>query len=147
MEFDFFLKVLKDQFNYNGDYRKLDITFLDTNFHLEKKNDLQISIQSEGITLVIESSISRIDKNDESLQNNINYTSLSRVVIIDEINLTEDNNQLASVFKLLLTYFHIILIKENRFVDIATLETCSIRLENIIIKDDIFYVFIHPSTL
>lgn len=147
MEFDFFLRVIKDKFNIEDDYRNLNFMFSGASFNLKKKSDSQILVQTDEVKLTIESSHSKIDKNDDSFASNISYINLTRVVIVKEINITKDGNRLIKVVELLLLYFHVLVFEESKNLNITDIKVHAIQLENVIINNEGFQVFCDPGTL
>ncbi|WP_341280735.1 hypothetical protein [Paenibacillus sp. FSL H8-0537] len=147
MEFDFFLKVLQDRFNMDGDYRCLELIFSDTRFNMKKMSDSHILVETDELKLTIESAHSKIDKNDESFASNISYINLTRVVIVKEINIIKDSNQLVKVVELLLLYFHVLVFEESKNLNITDIKVHTIQLENVIINNEVFQVFCDPGTL
>ncbi|WP_338554236.1 hypothetical protein [Paenibacillus sp. KS-LC4] len=146
MEFDFFLRVMQDRFNMDGDYRSLEFMFSDTRFNLKKKSDSEIFVQTDELKLTIEASQPKIDKNNESFAENITYINLARVVILKDIHI-KNSSQIVKVVELLLSYFHVLVVEKCENLKIAEMRKRTIKLEDVIINNEVFQVFCDPSTL
>ncbi|WP_338554235.1 hypothetical protein [Paenibacillus sp. KS-LC4] len=147
MEFDFFLRVMQDRFNMDGDYHSLEFMFSDTRFNMKKMSDSHILVETDAIKLTIESAHSKIDGNDEDFASMINFTRLSRVVIIEVINVKKDSNDLAKAVELILSYFHILLFEDSKNLDTGHIEIHAIKLGKATVNNQGFQVFSDPSTL
>ena len=149
MDFDFYLKVLKNRFNHEGDHTNLNIVLLDVNLTLKKEADSVISIVTPEVKLVIESSEYLFNIcNSDFFENHINLAIQNRVVVISDITYTvPDSFHLLAVFELLYSYFHVILIKENEELIDTRLEENSLLLEKVIINNDTYRCYCDPGTI
>ncbi len=148
MDFDFFLKVIKHNLEYAGEYTKMNVEFGGLNAILEKKSENRISIRSKGASLLLESSQDLLGRcEDEFFENHIHLSNFTRVVLVrdlvcDSPGLTE----LTTIVELLFTYFHLILTEENNDSPILKISR-AMRMDNIEIEDKVYMVLCDPGSI
>jgi len=149
VDFDFFLKVVKHNLKYAGEYTHMNVEFGGLNAILEKKTENRISIRSQGASLFIESSQDLLGRcEDEIFENNINLSNFTRVVVVRDI-VCDDSpglTELTAIVELLFTYFHMILAEENNDSPILKISR-AMRMDNIEIEDKVYMVLCDPGSI
>lgn len=148
MDFDFFLKAVKHDLKYTGEYKHMNVEFGGLNAILEKKTENRISIRSEGASLFIESSQDLLGRcEDEIFENHINLSNFARVVLVRDLVCDSPGlTDLTTIVELLFTYFHMILTEENNDSPILKISR-AMRMDNIEIEDKVYMVLCDPGSI